>query len=66
MHAHVLALLRLAGSAVVPHGTIVRVRVERVPARTRPPEVLWLWWAGPAGCKLDLDLAWRPTVAGST
>jgi hypothetical protein len=21
--------------------------------------VLWLWWADPAGSKLDLDLAWR-------
>jgi hypothetical protein len=57
MHAQVLALLRLARSAVVPRGTIVRVRVERVPARTHPPKVLWLWWAGPTGCKLDLDLA---------
>jgi hypothetical protein len=31
--------------------------VERVPARTRPPKVLWLWWAGCG--ELDLDLAWR-------
>jgi hypothetical protein len=27
------------------------------PARTRPPKVLWLWWAGPG--TLDLDLTWR-------
>jgi hypothetical protein len=40
-------------------GTIGRVQVERVPARTRPPKVLWLWWAGPEGLQLDLDLAWR-------
>jgi hypothetical protein len=38
-------------------GTIIRVQVERVPARTRPPKVLWLWWASPG--QLDLDLAWR-------
>ena len=38
-------------------GTILRVQVERVPARTRPPKVLWLWWASPG--QLDLDLAWR-------
>jgi DDE superfamily endonuclease len=43
----------------IVRGTIIGVQVERVPARTRPPKVLWLWWAGPAGVQLDLDLAWR-------
>jgi Transposase DDE domain len=43
----------------IVRGTILRVQVERVPARTRPPKVLWLWWAGPEGVQLDLDLAWR-------
>jgi hypothetical protein len=43
-------------------GTILRVQVERVPAKTRPPKVLWLWWAGPADLQLDLDLAWRAYV----
>ena len=38
-------------------GTVIRVAVERIPAKTRPPKVLWLWWAGPG--ELDLDLAWR-------
>jgi len=41
-------------------GTVIRVAVQRVPARTRPPKVLWLWWAGPG--QLDLDLAWRAYV----
>jgi hypothetical protein len=41
----------------IVRGTVIRVQVERVPARTRPPKVLWLWWAGPG--ELDLDLAWR-------
>jgi hypothetical protein len=41
----------------IVRGTVIRVQVERVPARTRPPKVLWLWWAGPGG--VDLDLAWR-------
>jgi hypothetical protein len=41
----------------IVRGTIIRVQVERVPARTRPPKVLWLWWASPG--QLDLDLAWR-------
>jgi len=41
-------------------GTILRVQVQRVPARTRPPKVLWLWWAGPGA--VDLNLAWRAYV----
>jgi hypothetical protein len=47
------------GPRPIVRGTILRVQVERIPARTRPPKVLWLWWAGPAGCALDLELAWR-------
>ena len=46
----------------IVRGTIIRVQVQRIPARTRPPKVLWLWWAGPKGCKLDLDLAWRAYI----
>jgi hypothetical protein len=46
----------------IVRGTILRVQVERVPARTRPPKVLWLWWAGPEGLQLDLDLAWRAYI----
>jgi hypothetical protein len=46
----------------IVRGTVIRVQVERVPARTRPPKVLWLWWAGPAGLQLDLDLAWRAYI----
>jgi hypothetical protein len=45
------------GPRPIVRGTIIRVAVERVPAKTRPPKVLWLWWAGPG--RLDLDLAWR-------
>ena len=45
------------GPRPIVRGTIIRVQVERVPAKTRPPKVLWLWWAGPG--ELDLDLAWR-------
>jgi hypothetical protein len=50
------------GPRPIVRGTIIRVQVQRVPARTRPPKVLWLWWAGPAGRELDLDLAWRAYV----
>jgi hypothetical protein len=45
------------GPRPIVRGTIIRVVVERVPARTRPPKVLWLWWSGPG--PLDLDQAWR-------
>src|SRR5215211_5072333 len=45
------------GPRPIVRGTIIGVVVERVPARTRPPKVLWLWWSGPG--PLDLDQAWR-------
>jgi hypothetical protein len=48
------------GPRPIVRGTIIRVQVERVPARTRPPKVLWLWWSGPG--ELDLDLAWRAYI----
>jgi hypothetical protein len=50
------------GPRPIVRGTVIRVQVERVPARTRPPKVLWLWWAGPEGVQLDLDLAWRAYI----
>jgi DDE superfamily endonuclease len=50
------------GPRPIVRGTVIRVQVERVPARTRPPKVLWLWWAGPEGLQLDLDLVWRAYV----
>jgi hypothetical protein len=46
----------------IVRGTVIRVQVERVPAKTRPPKVLWLWWAGPEGVQLDPDLAWRAYI----
>jgi Transposase DDE domain len=48
------------GPRPIVRGSVIRVQVERVPARTRPPKVLWLWWAGPG--ELDLDLAWRAYI----
>jgi hypothetical protein len=50
------------GPRPIVRGTVIRVQVERVPAMTRPPKVLWLWWAGPEGLQLDLDLAWRAYI----
>jgi hypothetical protein len=48
------------GPRPIVRGTILRVQVQRIPAKTRPPKVLWLWWAGPG--ELDLDLAWRAYI----
>jgi hypothetical protein len=48
------------GPRPIVRGTVIRVQVQRVPARTRPPKVLWLWWAGPG--EPDLDLAWRAYI----
>jgi DDE superfamily endonuclease len=45
------------GPRPIVRGTILRVQVQRIPAKTRPPKVLWLWWAGPS--PLGLDRAWR-------
>ena len=45
----------------IVRGTVVLVEVSRLPARPYPPQVLWLWWAGPEGA-LDLDLLWRAYV----
>ena len=50
------------GPRPIVRGTVIRVQVERVPAKTRPPKMLWLWWAGPEGLQLDLDLAWRAYI----
>ena len=44
----------------IVRGTLVRVQVSRIPARTRPPKVLWLWWQGPG--TPDLEVLWRAYV----
>ena len=44
-------------------GSSIGVQVQRVPARTRPPKVLWLWWSGPG--ERDMDLAWRAYIGRS-
>jgi hypothetical protein len=46
---------------IVP-GTLVRVRVARLPGRARAPKTLWLWWAGPPGTTPELALVWRAYV----
>jgi hypothetical protein len=44
----------------IVRGTVVLVAVSRLPARPYPPQVLWLWWAGPGAP--DLDVLWRAYV----
>ena len=41
----------------VVRGSIILVEVERLPARIRAPQQLWLWCRGPG--TPDLDLVWR-------
>jgi len=50
---------------IVP-GTILRVQVERVPARTRPPKVLWLWWPARQAGSPTWTWPGAPTFAAST
>ena len=44
----------------VVSGTLILVEVSRLPARTRTPQVLWLWWHGPG--TPDLAVVWRAYV----
>jgi hypothetical protein len=45
-------------------GTLVLVKVERLPRgeRRRKPRVLWLWWHGLEGEAPNLELIWRSYV----
>ena len=45
-----------AHKPVVP-GTLILVEVNRLPGRTRKPQVLWLWWHGPGAPDLGPRLA---------
>jgi hypothetical protein len=44
----------------VVRGTLVLVEVSRLPAKTREPQQLWLWWHGPG--TPDLSVLWRAYV----
>jgi hypothetical protein len=44
----------------IVRGTVVLVEISRLPARPYPPQLLWLWWAGPD--TPDWDLLWRADV----
>jgi hypothetical protein len=52
------------GPRPIVRGTVIRVQVERVPAKTRPPKVLWL--CGPAPAAVVSVWPGGPMSAGST
>lgn len=56
---------RLPRPAPIVRGTPLLVEVSRLPGRGYAPQVLWLWWHGPAGHPLALDLVWRAYVRRS-
>jgi hypothetical protein len=49
------------GKLPVLRGTVLRVRVERLPDGRTPHKTMWLWHAGPA--RLSLDELWRAYLA---
>lgn len=40
-------------------GTVIQVKVERLPDGRKPHKTLWLWWTAPPGTPCDLDVLWR-------
>ena len=50
------------GPRPVERGTLLLLRVERLPRQTRVPRDVWLWWQGPPGATPDLALVWRAYV----
>jgi hypothetical protein len=49
------------GKLPVLRGTVLRVRVERLPDGRIPPKTMWLWHAGPG--PLSCDELWRAYLA---
>lgn len=49
---------RFTGQLPVVPGTVIRIKVERLPG-DRAPEDVWLWHHVPEGTAFDLDLLWK-------
>ena len=49
------------GELPILRGTVLRVKVERLPGGRKPHKTMWLWHAGPA--PLSLDELWRAYLA---
>ena len=50
----------------IVRGTVIRVQFQRVPAKTRPPKVLWLWWASPGEPDLEHTVRFAKQTLGWT
>jgi len=63
LHPHQRTYRDPGGAMSIVEGTLIRVRVSRLPGRRdRQPKTLWLWWAGPEGTTPDLDRVWRAYI----
>ena len=59
-HRYVSATYRDPDGMRIVEGTLIRLRVSRLPGRrNREPKTVWLWWHGPGESDLDLDRVWR-------
>jgi hypothetical protein len=63
LHPHQRTYRDPDGAMRIVEGTLIRVRVARLPGRrNRQPKTLWLWWAGPDATTPDLDRVWRAYI----
>jgi hypothetical protein len=63
LHPHQRTYRDPGGAMTIVEGTLIRMRVSRLPGRrNREPKTLWLWWTGPDDQRLDLDRVWRAYV----
>jgi hypothetical protein len=63
LHPHQRTYRDPGGAMSIVEGTLIRLRVSRLPGRrNRQPKTLWLWWAGPEGTSPDLDRIWRAYI----
>jgi hypothetical protein len=61
LHQKLQARGHFAGreSPEIVSGTVIQVKVDRLPDGRVPHKTLWLWWTAPTGTPCDLDMLWR-------
>jgi hypothetical protein len=63
LHPHQRTYRDPGGAMSIVEGTLIRLRVSRLPGRrNRHPKALWLWWTGPPDSTVDLDRIWRAYI----
>jgi hypothetical protein len=63
LHPHQRTYRDPGGAMSIVEGTLIRLRVSRLPGRrNRQPKALWLWWTGPPDSTVDLDRVWRAYI----